>query len=240
MVLDATTLLPWTRGELLRRFPFLIHGAEGEGGEGGDGGEGTGSQAAGGDGSGTTTTTTQPETNSGDGKTDEPETFPREYVETLRSENASRRQREKEMEAELQKFRDAEKEREKAEMTEAERAKTEAEEAKAKADAAEQALIEERKRNALMSQASKLKFRDPEDALAYIDLEGVKMNDDGTPHKASVESAVKKVAEDKKYLIEGPGSADGGTTGTPPKPAAERDKEIQDDITSRGGVPVRA
>lgn len=238
MVLNVHNLTPWTEKELIKRFPHLLSGAEGEGESGGDG---TGSSASeggeGGEGSGTQTTTTT--TDEGK-KTDEPETFPREYVETLRTENASRRQREKDLEAELDKFREAEKEREKAEMSEADRAKTEAEEAKAARESAEQALVDERKRSAVISEATRLKFRDPEDALAYIDMEDIRMTDEGRPHKASIQSAVKKVADDKKYLIEGPGSADGGSRGTSPKTDAERDKEIQSDISSRGGVPVNA
>lgn len=238
MVLNVHNLTLWTEKELVKRFPHLLSGAEGEG-EGG--GEGAGPPAAeggeGGEGSGTQTTT--PPADEGK-KTDEPETFPREYVETLRTENASRRQREKDLETELEKFREAEKEREKAEMTEAERAKAEAEEERAGRQKAEQDLIDERKRSAVISEATRLKFRDPEDALAYIDMEDIRMTDEGRPHKASIQSAVKKVADDKKYLIEGPGSADGGSRGTSPKTDAEKDKEIQSDISNRGGVPVNA
>lgn len=235
MVLTMTNLTPWTRTELLERFPFLLTGAEGEGG---DGGEGAGPQSQGGDGSGTTTTSGKEDDGS---KGDEGQkTFDREYVETLRGENASRRQHEKDLEAELQKYKDAETERAKAEMTEAERAKAEAEEEKKAREAAETALVNERKRNAVISEAAKLKFLDPEDALAYIDVEDIRMTDDGRPHKTSVESAVKKVADEKKYLISGTGSADGGTRGESPKSSDQQMKEIQDDITARGGVPVKA
>lgn len=224
MVLDATNPKLWTRAELLRRLPASLFGAEGEGD-----GEGEGTQTTGGDGSGTTTTTTQSK---------EAETFDREYVEKLRQENASRRTAEKELQAQIEAYEEEKREREKAEMTEAERAKAEAEEAKAKAETAEKELINERKRNAVISEASRLKFRDPEDALVYVDLDDIKLNDDGKPHKTSVESAVKKTADDKQYLIEGPGSADGGSRGTNPPADAERQKEIQTDIELRGGVRV--
>lgn len=231
MVLDATTFTPWTKRELLTRFPHLLVGAEGEG----DGGEGAGTpNPAGGDEPGATTTTPEPG-EGGDGK--EPKQYDAEYVESLRTENAARRVKEKEALDKLAEYEAAEAERAKAEMSEAERAKAEAEEEKTARERAEQALVDERKRNAVISEAAKLKFRDPEDALVHIDLDDISMTDEGRPHKTSIESAVKKVAESKKYLIEGPGSADGGSRGTNPPPK-EREKEIQNDISARGGVRI--
>lgn len=229
----ATThsFTPWTAAEILARFPERLVGMEGEG----DGGQGGGSG---------TTPPTPPAGDAGTGfpnptpnPNPEPDVFPRDYVETLRTENASRRTREKELEAELQKFKDQEAERAKAEMSDVERANTEKAEAEARAAAAEASLLTERKRNAIISEASKLRFRDPEDALAYIDLEAISMTESGQPHATSIVAAVKKVADEKKYLIDGSGSADGGARGNAPTPA-DKAKEIQDDITSRGGVRV--
>jgi len=161
------------------------------------------------------------------------ETFDAAYVETLRQESAGYRTKLKELE-------DKETERAKAELSETDRAKAEAVEEKGKRETAEKALLDERKRIAVISEAAKLKFLDPEDALAHLDLTDIRMNEDGTPHKTSVESAVKKIADTKKYLISGPGSADGGAGGTPPVPSADKLKEIEQDIVRRGGVKVPA
>lgn len=208
--------------EVLRRNHRSLFGMEGEG-------DGSDTQSSDGDGSGTTSI--KPEEK-------DPEVFDREYVQTLRHENASRRKNEEDLAARIKKFEEAEAERKKAEMTEVERLKAETEEKDQKIADAEKALITERKRNAVLAEASKLKFQDPEDALAYVDLEGLKMNEDGTPHKTSIESAVKKIAEDKKYLLTGPGSADGGSRGSNPEPEAEKVKRIKEELAARGAVPI--
>lgn len=210
-----------TVDELLKKFPIVVRGMEGEG-EGGDPPAPSG---------GSDTPPASPEK--------EPDVFPRDYVEKLRAENADRRQKEKDQQAKIDAFEKEKADREKADMSEVERLKTENAETAAKVKAAEEALVAERKRNAIISEASKLKFRDPEDALAYVNLEDIRMNEDGTPHKTSIESAVKKIADDKKYLIEGPGSGDGGTRGTTlPADQEQRQKVIQQDIAARGGVKV--
>lgn len=159
------------------------------------------------------------------------ESFSREYVESLRAENARYRTRAKELE-------DADAERRKQELSEIDRLKLELEEKNTAIEAAEQNIVSERRRNAVIAEASKLKFRDPSDALAYIDLTAITLNSDGTPDKRSVETAVKKVAEEKTYLIAGPGTADGASTGRPPKPESEWIKQQEADIQARGGVAV--
>lgn len=228
MVPNAINLTPWTKAELLKRFPSLLSGAEGEGGEG----SGAPATPPSGDGPGATTTTTPPE---GDGT---PKVYDEAYVRTLREEAAARRVSEKAKDDRIAELEAAEAERKKAEMSDLDRAKAELEEERKLRSAADQSLVNERKRNAVISEAAKLKFRDPQDALAYIDMEAITMTENGQPHKTSIESAVKKIADEKKYLIEGVGSADGGTTGATPPTNAQRVQEIQNDITARGGVPV--
>lgn len=211
--------------DLVRLFPNVVRGNEGEG-------DGPGAPPpTGGPGQDPATPPSAPAP-----KTDAPpkvETFDAAYVEELRQENAASRVKLKELE-------DKEAERAKAEMSDTERAKAEAAEEKAKRETAETALTDERKRNAVISEAAKLKFLDPEDALAHLDLADIRLNDDGTPHKTSVESAVKKIADAKKYLISGTGSADGGAGNTPAPPSADKLKEVEQDIMARGGVKVPA
>ena len=199
--------------------PDFIHGAEGEGEESDTSTPPTG-----------TAVETPP--------VKEPDVFPRDYVETLRNENAARRKTEADLQAKIDAFESEKSEREKAEMTELERLKAERDEIEAARTQAETTLVNERKRNAVMAAASKLKFRDPEDVLAFINLEDVKLNEDGTPHKTSIESAVKKIADDKKYLIDGTGSADGGFRGDNPPPDSDKLKRLNQEFAERGGVRV--
>lgn len=212
--------------ELVSRFPSLLCGHE-------DKGDGAGSQPSG-SGPGQEPAT-PPAGEAGKDKAKdsdkEPKTYDQAYVDSLRQESASYRTKNKELE-------DKEAERVKSELSEVERLKVEKEESDSKVKAAEEALVLERKRNAIISEAGRLKFRDPSDALAHIDLETITLTQEGTAHKGSVEAAVKKVADSKAYLISGPGSADGGDRGDTPKPDQKRVQEMEQDISSRGGVKV--
>lgn len=202
---------------------FPIEGREGEGEEGSgtqgssSGGEGSGTQAA-------NASTTGQETGTQD-------SFDRSYVEKLRAEAADWRTKFQALEREKA-------EREKAEMSEVERLRVEKEEAEAKVREAEALLTTERKRMAIISVAGALKFRDPEDAVAHINLDDITLNQDGTPHKGSVEAAVKKIAETKKYLISGTGDADGGSRGVAAPTESEKLKQYAQEIAEAGGVRV--
>lgn len=204
---------------------FPIEGREGEGEEGSgtqgssSGGEGSGTQAA------NASTTGQEETGASQ------DSFDRSYVEKLRAEAADWRTKFQALEREKA-------EREKAEMSEVERLRVEKEEAEAKIRAAEALLTTERKRMAIISAAGALKFRDPEDAVAHINLDDITLNQDGTPHKGSVEAAVKKIAETKKYLISGTGDADGGSRGAAAPTESEKLKQYAQEIAEAGGVRV--
>jgi len=202
---------------------FSIEGREGEGEEGSgtqgssSGGEGSGTQAA-------NASTTGQETGTQD-------SFDRSYVEKLRAEAADWRTKFQALEKERA-------EREKAEMSEVERMRVEKEEAEAKIQAMETLLTTERKRMAIISAAGALKFRDPEDAVAHINFDDITLNQDGTPHKGSVEAAVKKIAETKKYLISGAGDADGGSRGAAAPTESEKLKQYAQEIAEAGGVRV--
>lgn len=204
----------------------LISGAEGEG-------DGAGSPPPAGDAGQEPATPPSADGGSppaGD-KPDDGKTYTQAYVDALRAESAGYRTKAKELE-------DREAERAKEQMSDIDRANAELAEEKGKREAAENQLVIERKRGAILAAASAAKFLDPSDALAHIDLSSIQMTQDGEPHKGSVESAVKRIAEEKKYLISGPGSADGGFKGDHPKPDDERMKAHQEDIQRRGGVPA--
>ena len=203
------------------RVLHFLYGAEGEG-------EGSGTPPPAGDGGQEPPAPPSGEKPAGQ----EPKAYDQAYVDELRQESAKYRTKAKELE-------DEKAERERAEMSEADRAKAEAAEEKFKREAAETALVDERKRNSILAEAGKLKFKAPEDALAFVDLADITLNQDGTPHKTSVEAAVKKVADARAYLIGGAGSADGGAQGAAPQADADWLKEQQADIAARGGIPVK-
>jgi hypothetical protein len=205
---------------------LTLTGREGEGE-----GEGTGAQTASSGGEGSGTQAPNASTTGQEGNGSNQDSFDRSYVEKLRAEAADWRTKYQSLEKEKA-------EREKAEMSEVERLRVEKEEAEAKIQAAEQLLLTERKRAAIVAMAGQLKFRDPADAIAHISLDDITMNQDGTPHKGSVEAAVKKIAEAKKYLISGAGDADGGSRGNNPPPDSEQLKRYEQELADMGGVKV--
>jgi len=51
------------------------------------------------------------------------------------------------------------------------------------------------------SVANRLGFHDPADAMSQIDLEGVKVSEDGEADSAAIETKLKEVAQKKPYLL---------------------------------------
>jgi colicin import membrane protein len=80
------------------------------------------------------------------------------------------------------------------------------EEAERKATEAEQARVEEQQRIRVERIATRLKFRDPEDVLH-------RLSDDDRSSDEKVEKALKKLADEKSYLIEGAGNRNQGGAG---------------------------
>lgn len=167
--------------------------------------------------------------------TDEPETFDRDYVEKLRSENAKRRSRERELEEKLEAY-------EKERMSDLEKAQSAATEAQERLASIETELRQERFRNAVISQASASQFTDPEDAVRMIDPSTVTVDEEtGIPNRQSLEAAVKKLVAAKPYLVAQTtgGSGEGGSRGSGGGgEEAERIRSISQNIERRGGVPI--
>lgn len=113
--------------------------------------------------------------------------------------SALQREREKaatkisELETKLAKVAEAEEARQREELSEIEKAKLDAEKAQAKAKELETALVQEQRKQVALSAASTAGFRDPSDALPFVDLSG-----DVTPE--DITEAVGKVLEEKPYL----------------------------------------
>jgi hypothetical protein len=169
-------------------------GDDGDGGDGGDGGTGSGD-----DGDGDGGTGAGDGDGDGDGAGGTGKTFSESYVKQLRSEAATRRKREQELETELNELK-------RKDLSEKERAEQERDEAKT---AAEQART--RARTALakaevLSAATQAGAVDP--STVYDLLAGkLEFNDDDEPQ--GVEDAVKALLESKPFLV---GDGNGGGT----------------------------
>lgn len=131
-----------------------------------------------------------------DPKTDD--VFPRPYVEELRRENAGYRTRAQQAERELEALR--------------EQAAKERQEVEAKVTATEQRLAELTIGNAVVVEATRMGFIDPEDALRLADTKGVTLADGGKVE--GVAEALKELAAKKPHLIKGRGVADAGASGS--------------------------
>lgn len=140
----------------------------------------------------------------------EPETFSREYVETLRRENKA--------------YRLAEEKNQREKMTEVERAAKERDEYRQRAEAAETRLQREMVANQVRSVAMGLNFHSADDAVDALGDLSV-FYKDGEVDTKTVRSLVEKLVQDKPYLVRSatPGSGDGGGT-TPPKPLTDADR----------------
>jgi hypothetical protein len=169
----------------------------------------------------------------------EPKSFDQEYVDSLRSESAKYRKRAQDAEAKV-------KEHDQAQMGELEKAQADAAIAEKRSEQLTNLLGAERTRNAVTLEATKMKFQDPSDALAMIDIDDLNYDEEtGKPSTKSVQGALGKLAKAKPYLIEGvtsPGSADGGADGgtgavTQEQKIAQYAKEQQERY---GSVPMPA
>lgn len=98
------------------------------------------------------------------------------------------------LESKLEQIQAAEEERKRSELDEVERAKLEAQEAKAQAEALQTQLVQEQRKQVALATASTAGYRDPSDALRYVDLTG----EDLTPE--DITEAVSKVLSEREYL----------------------------------------
>ena len=145
---------------------------------------------------GTTATNSQP-MDMGNEQGQEPRTFDEEYVKKLRAEAAGYRRRVRELEEKVKRYEDEK-------LSEQERLQkrlVELEQEHAQVLAEMEAL---RLRHAVERAASKLGFRNPEDAYQLADLSGVAINEDGTVE--GIEAALKALAKERPYLLRQEGS----------------------------------
>lgn len=206
----AWELAPWMRRD------FVIRGAEGEGGDGA-GGDGAG------DGDGEDG---EDDEDGGDGEDDnEPDDLPddrKELKNALAKERKERRDAEKAKRTAEKKLAQQERQRSRQNQSDAEALQTAKKDLES-SQTREKKLAEGFKKlalnRAIEKAASKMKFRDTDDALAMVDRSLIDVDqDEDEPDKVdidddSVKRAVKKLADAKKHLLQS-GTEDDGPTGS--------------------------
>jgi seryl-tRNA synthetase len=121
----------------------------------------------------------------------------RKALADANKEAASRRKRLEALEADAA-------ERKKAEMTESERLKQQVAELEKRATEAEAGRKQALVRAAVIAQATAQGFRDPEDALRYLDTSEVEIAEDGKV--GDVSALLKELGTQKPYLLQPQGS----------------------------------
>lgn len=121
----------------------------------------------------------------------------RKALADANKEAASRRKRLEALEADAA-------ERKKAEMTESERLKQQVAELEKRAAEAEAGRKQALVRAAVIAQATAQGFRDPEDALRYLDTSEVEITEEGKV--SDVSALLKELGKQKPYLLQPQGS----------------------------------
>lgn len=116
-------------------------------------------------------------------------------------------------------------------LTEQERLTKQASDAETAKVAAETELKRVRADRHIERAAAKAGFIDPEDAVLGLDRSKLKLEEDGTPEKDSLEKHLKGLAESKPHLVRGSngrGSWDGGQRGKTTPPGTDMNQFIRE------------
>ena len=132
----------------------------------------------------------------------------------------------------LRELEQAEKERRRAEMSELERLKEDLTEAQARLAELELELTQTKLRQAVVSEAARLGFADPDDAWQLLDVAAIEVDDDGRP--ANVSKLLRKLAAQKPYLLRSGQPREGGQRGEG-KPSPE---ELRRQLFGGGGGSI--
>lgn len=131
--------------------------------------------------------------------------------------------------ARLKELEDAETARKNADLTELEKAKQDLADAQATATKARTDLDTERKKNAVMQEATGKKFRHPHLAFKLVDLASFEVDDDGTV--SGVADALDALVKEFPYLVEGKEDKKKESLGTPR--GGEKRKGEDEKVASR-------
>ena len=171
-------------------------------------------------------------------------TFSEEYVKELRQEAIAAKEKARadaetfqtqitDLSTNLEKYTEGEK----TEIEKAQKAATEASESLTSTAAKLRASYLD---NAVLTAGTALKFHDPLDAVAHLTIADITFDDDGKPDQAQVTAQLKKVAEEKTYLVMevSSGDGDGSHRGPAPKPedAAARIANHKETLKSQGRI----
>jgi hypothetical protein len=130
-------------------------------------------------------------------ETPEPETFPREYVEDLRRENAARRTKEKDLAKKVEDLEKKQQEAEDKDKSEVERLSTEKTRLEKEMEDLRRENATSTVRSEVRIQAARMGFNNPDDAYRLLDLAKIDPEELGK----DAEKALKALAKDKPYLI---------------------------------------
>lgn len=134
--------------------------------------------------------------------------------------------------AKLREFEQREEERRRAEMSEVERLKEDYAAVQARALELETQLQELRIRQAVVTEAARLGFADPEDAWHLVDLSIIDVDEEG--RITGVREALRKLAAQKPYLLRGRGMPGAGEPGRQ-RPSPE---ELRRQLFGGGGASI--
>lgn len=127
--------------------------------------------------------------------------FDAAYVQQLRAEAAKHRTERNAFEKRLKEFEAKESERKKSEMSELERLKVELAEAKQSAEAAQRISQERLVRGAIIAEAAKAGFVDPDDAWRLVNASDTSITVDENGQVAGTDKAIKILIKTKPYLV---------------------------------------
>jgi len=153
----------------------------------------------------------------------------RKALKVANAEAADRRKK-------LQAFEEAEAKRKEAEMSEVEKLNAKLAEMVTEREAIQQALMDTKLDAAISGAAATLKFRNPVDARALIDMDAIEISENGAIK--GVEAALKALAKERPYLIDSVSVPDTDGTKRSQGKAAQDEAALQT-IAARYGIQTK-
>ena len=153
----------------------------------------------------------------------------RKALKVANAEAADRRKK-------LQAFEEAEAKRKEAEMSEVEKLNAKLAEMVTEREAIQQALMDTKLDAAISGAAATLKFRNPVDARALIDMDAIEISENGAIK--GVEAALKALAKERPYLIDSVSVPDTDGTKRNQRKAAQDEAALQT-IAARYGIQTK-